>query len=98
MFKVKIPLMMKNYGRAKPLEPNGLDPEVQDDVMLVRTRVSRIYFLKKFFDYPVTLKLQTLKNMGFIRTIKVGFSYLKAVVFKRKEKSLEDFFINRFGK
>ena len=90
--------MMKNYGRAKPLEPNGPDPEVQDDVMLVRTRVSRIYFLKKFFDYPVTLKLQTLKNMGFIRTIKVGFSYLKAVVFKRKEKSLEDFFINRFGK
>ena len=89
---------MKNYGRAKPLEPNGPDPEVQDDVMLVRTRVSRIYFLKKFFDYPVTLKLQTLKNMGFIRTIKVGFSYLKAVVFKRKEKSLEDFFINRFGK
>ena len=98
MFKVKIHLMMKNYGRAKPLEPNGPDPEVQDDVMLVRTRVSRIYFLKKFFDYPVTLKFQTLKNMGFIRTIKVGFSYLKAVVFKRKEKSLEDFFINRFGK
>ena len=98
MYKVKTPLMMKNYGRAKPLEPNGLDPKVQDDVMLVRTRVSRIYFLKKFFDYPVTLKLQTLKNMGFIRTIKVGFSYLKAVVFKRKEKSLEDFFINRFGK
>ena len=90
--------MMKNFGRTKPLEKGGPNPNEQDDVMLTRTRVSRIYFLKKFFDYPVTLKWQTLKNMGFIRTIKVGFSYLKAVVFKRKEKSLEDFFINRFGK
>ena len=90
--------MMKNFGRNKPLEKGGPNPNEQDDVMLVRTRVSRIYFLKKFFDYPVTLKWQTLKNMGFIRTIKVGFSYLKAVIFKRKEKSLEDFFINRFGK
>ena len=90
--------MMKNFGRSKPLEKGGPNPNEQDDVMLVRTRVSRIYFLKKFFDYPVTLKWQTLKNMGFIRTIKVGFSYLKAVIFKRKEKSLEDFFINRFGK
>ena len=90
--------MMKNFGRSKPLEKGGPNPNEQDDVMLTRTRVSRIYFLKKFFDYPVTLKWQTLKNMGFIRTIKVGFSYLKAVIFKRKEKSLEDFFINRFGK
>ena len=90
--------MMKNFGRAKPLEPNGPDPEKQDDVMLIRTRVSRIYFLRKFFDYPISLKIQTIKNMGFLRTIKVGFSYLKAVIFKRKEKSLEDFYINRFGK
>ena len=90
--------MMKNFGRNKPLEKGGPNPNEQDNVMLIRTRVSRIYFLKKFFDYPVTLKWQTLKNMGFIRTIKVGFSYLKAVIFKRKEKSLEDFFINRFGK
>ncbi len=90
--------MMRNFGRSKAIEKEGPDPNEQDDVMLVRTRVSRIYFLKKFFDYPVTLKFQTLKNIGFIRTIKVGCSYLKAVVFKRKEKSLEDFYINRFGK
>lgn len=89
---------MRNFGRSKPLEKEGPAPNEQDNVMLVRTRVSRIYFLKKFFDYPITLKLQTLKNIGIIRTIKVGFSYLKAIIFKKKENSLEDFYINRFGK
>lgn len=84
--------------REKNLNSGGPDPNVADDVMLVRTRVSRIYFRKKFFDYPVSLKWKTIKNMGFIRTIKVGFSYLKTVLFKRDEKSLEDFYINRFGK
>ena len=73
------------------------DPEKEDNVMLNRSRVSRIYFNRKFFDYPVTLKLDTLKNMGLLTTIKVCFSYLKAIAFKRKEDSLEDFYINRFG-
>lgn len=36
--------------------------------------------------------------MGFGTTIVVGFSYLKTVFHKREEKSLEDFYINRFGK
>ena len=90
--------MMRSFGRTKPLEKDGPNPNIEDDVMLVRTRVSRIYFLKKFFDYPISLKWQTLKNMGFLRTMKVGLSYLKALIFKKKEKSLEDFYINRFGK
>lgn len=85
-------------NRKKPLNLGGPNPNKEDDVMLVRTRVSRIYFIKKFFDYPVSLKWQTLKNMGIIRTIKVGLSYTKAVLFKKKENSLEDFYINRFGK
>ena len=83
--------------RIKTLNIGGPNPNKEDEVMLVRTRVSRIYFLKKFFDYPVSLKWKTLKNMGLFRTIKVGFSYLKAIIFKRKENSLEDFYINRFG-
>lgn len=66
--------------------------------MLVRDRVSRIYYLKKFFDYPVSLKLKTFTNMGLIRTIKAGFSYLKSLFIKKEETSLENFYINRFGK
>ena len=44
------------------------------------------------------MKMKTFTNMGFIRTIKAGFSYLKSVFIKREENSLEDFYINRFGK
>lgn len=88
----------KILGREKPLAENGPDPEKVDEVMLIRERVSRIYYLKKFFDYPISLKFQTFKNMGLWRTIKAGFSYVKSVFFKREENSLEDFYINRFGK
>ncbi len=88
----------EKLGREKPLAKGGPDPEKEDNVMLIRQRVSRIYYLKKFFDYPISMKMQTFKNMGFGRTIKAGFSYLKSLIFKREEKSLEDFYINRFGK
>lgn len=76
----------------------GPDPEKTDRVMLRRNRVSRIYFNNKFFDYPISIKFETVRNMGFATTVAVGFSYLKSVFFKREEKSLEDFYINRFGK
>ena len=88
----------EKLGREKPLKEGGPNPEKEDKVMLVRTRVSRIYYLKKFFDYPISLKLQTFTNMGIIRTIKAGFSYLKTIFVKKKEVSLENFYINRFGK
>ena len=42
--------------REKKLNIGGPNPNIEDEVMLLRTRVSRIYFLKKFFDYPVSLK------------------------------------------
>jgi protoporphyrinogen oxidase len=71
----------------------------QDKVMLVRSRLSRIYFLKQFFSYPVTLSIDTLKGLGLWRSMKIFFSYVAAQISPRKnEQSLEDFFINRFGK
>lgn len=88
----------EKLGREKPLVKGGPNPEKDDGVMLLRTRVSRIYYLKKFFDYPISMKLQTFTNMGFIRTMKAGFSYLKTIFVKKKEDSLENFYINRFGK
>lgn len=88
----------KKLSRSKKLSPDGPDPEVEDDVMLIRKRVSRIYYLHSFFDYPISLKKELLINMGLKRTIQAGCSYIKSVFMKRKEKSLEDFYINRFGK
>ena len=74
------------------------DPEKEDDVFLTRRRVSRIYYLGKFFDYPISMKPKTFLNMGFFRTMSAGFGYIHSCIFKKKEDSLENFYINRFGK
>ena len=85
-------------GRVKKLKAGGPDPEETDRVMLVRNRVSRIYYKKKFFDYPISMKMQTIKNMGFASTVSAGCSYLGSCISKKPEDSLENFYINRFGK
>ena len=75
------------------------DPEKTDKVMLKRHRLSRIYYLKTFFSYPVSLNMDTIKGLGLRRMFKIGCSYLKALAFPIKdEKSLQDFMINRFGR
>ena len=83
--------------RKVTLTQGGPDPEKDDRVMLRRSRVSRILFNGRFFDYPITLKADTFRNMGLGTTLAAGFSYMKSLVFKRRESSLEDFYINRFG-
>ena len=85
-------------NRPMPLSKGGPDPEKEDRVMLTRRRVSRIYFDDKFYDYPISLKMETFKNMGIIKTIQVGFSYVWAMIFKKPEDNLENFYINRFGR
>ena len=88
----------KLINRSKQLSPNGLDPEKVDKVMLLRNRISRIYYKKHFFDYPLTLKPSTLLNMGFFTTLHAGISYLLSSIMPKKEVNLENFYINRFGK
>lgn len=88
----------KLLGREVALAVGGPDPETEDRVLLTRNRVSRIYYQKHFFDYPVSLKWQTLKTMGFWTTMQVGFSYLKTAIVKKPVTSLENFYINSFGK
>ena len=70
-----------------------------DCVLLVRPRKSRIYFMRSFFDYPLSLSADTLRRLGLLRMIRIGLSYMKAHLFQRHpEKTLEDFLINRFGR
>ena len=73
------------HTTGKELSKNGPDPEKEDRVMLLRNRVSRIFYLKKFFDYPISLKFKTSKNMGLWRTIKAGCGYIWSCIFKKKE-------------
>ncbi len=88
----------KILGRDVPLKAGGPDPERTDRVMLTRNRVSRIYYRKKFFDYPVKMNWNTIKNMGLVTTVDAGCSYLASTVHKLPEDSLENFYINRFGR
>ena len=85
-------------GRESRLVEGGPDPEQTDEVFLIRHRVSRIYYKGKFFDYPISMKPQTFINMGFLTSMKAGFSYLGSCMHKLPETSLENFYINRFGK
>lgn len=93
-------IQLKYRGQEKTFTNSDItaDPQLTDRVMLVRSRLSRIYYLGKFFNYPVKLEAQTVKNLGLLRIIKIGFSYLFARMLPKKEKSLEEFYINRFGK
>jgi protoporphyrinogen oxidase len=99
---------IRYQNKERVVRPAALSPESTDTavgerdpdcVMLVRPRKSRIYFLRSFFDYPLSLSGSTLGRLGAVRTLRIGFSYIKARLFQRKpEKTLEDFLVNRFGR
>lgn len=80
-------------------DADGPDPEETDLVMLVRERRSRIYHGRRFFDYPIRLDASTLGNLGFVRSARIGASYLRSVARPvSPERNLEDFLVNRFGR
>jgi protoporphyrinogen oxidase len=87
----------QNQSREIDVAPvAGMDP---DRALLLRGRLSRIYYLRRFFDYPIKLSMNTLGNLGSARVLKIGISYAWARLFPRKhERTLEDFLINRFGR
>jgi len=91
--------VMEWWQNILPIQGAIPNPNGRDKVMLIRNRLSRIYFLRKFFDYPVSIGIRTLLNLGLFRTIRIVVSYIRARLFPiRKENSLEDFYINRFGR
>jgi protoporphyrinogen oxidase len=91
-------LRIHYQGRTRDLTPEGTAPASCDAVMLVRQRLSRIFYRRRFFDYPLTLNAGTVKNLGLAETFKIGMSYGQAQLRSRSpEITLEDFLINRFG-
>jgi protoporphyrinogen oxidase len=84
--------------QTKDFVPEIFGAASSDAVMLVRQRLSRIFYRRRFFDYPLKLNANTLGNMGLVETLRTGMSYAQARFAQRSpERSLEDFFINRFG-
>ncbi len=91
-------MVLAYQGKQRPLGNAGTASESDTRVMLVRRRLSRIYFDGKFFDYPLKANFETALKLGLWRCARFGASYAWAMLFPRRpERSLEDFFINRFG-
>jgi len=85
-------------GQRRKVGAGGTALTDSGRVMLVRDRLSRIYFLRKYFDYPIKLNATTLTNLGPVRLFRIGVSYVWSALFPRKAmRSLEDFLVNRFG-
>ena len=94
------PAAIRYHGMERSVDgaPSGPDPAREDRVMLLRPRKSRIYYLRRFFDYPITLSKDTLLKLGAWRTLKIGLSYIKSALRPiPQERTLEQFLINRFG-
>lgn len=97
--KLSVDDIVLNRDIPLSTEVGAPDPEKCDKVMLVRNRVSRIFFKQKFFDYPISLNFRTFRNLGTVQILRIALSYLKSQILPVKNvDSLEDFLINRFGK
>jgi protoporphyrinogen oxidase len=91
-------LRLSYQGQSRDLVPELFGAASSDAVMLVRQRLSRIFYRRRYFDYPLKLNAGTVMNMGLVETLRIGLSYSRAQLARRSpEVSLEDFFINRFG-
>jgi protoporphyrinogen oxidase len=92
------PLRTTYQGQTKEFIPQIASSASPDAVMLVRQRLSRIFYRRRFFDYPLKLSADTLRKIGAVETLKIGLSYGRArIAYSRPERTLEDFFVNRFG-
>jgi protoporphyrinogen oxidase len=66
--------------------------------LLLRPRLSRIYYNQRFFDYPLR-PLNVVRNLGFVETLLIAVSYLRWQVFPyRREDTFEQWVTNRFGR
>jgi protoporphyrinogen oxidase len=94
----EMPLTLAYQGQESQFTAPASAAANDERVMLVRSRLSRIFYRRRFFDYPLKLNWATLSNLGAAYTAAIGASYLKARLSQRSpETTLEDFLINRFG-
>jgi len=97
---VNVPVNLRYQGKSRSALPEARQVEQQEAAsMLVRNRLSRIYFNRKFFSYPLKLNLDSVRNLGLFKSFFFGLSYMRSKVTRiEPEVSLEDFLVNRFGR
>jgi protoporphyrinogen oxidase len=83
---------------TKAHEVEALWDEIMGDELMLRPRMSRIYWNNKFLDYPLRGP-DVIRKLGPVELTRCVASYAKAAAWpKRREESLEDWVSNRFGK
>jgi protoporphyrinogen oxidase len=83
---------------TKSREVERLWHEILEDDFLRRPRLSRIYYNKKFFYYPLR-PLNTLLGLGLWESLRIAASYLRWQLFPYKqEETFEQWVTNRFGR
>lgn len=80
---------------------NGWMLRLLGDEVIEVPRLTRIYFDNKFFHYPIKIK-STLQGMGILKTLLAvldyGFIRMMNVFYKKEPITLEDGYINKFGR
>ena len=69
-----------------------------DAALLLRRRRQRIYYHRRFLDYPISLNPRLMRALGLRSVLGMGFSWMGALLAPKPETSLENFYINRFGR
>lgn len=83
---------------TKSAEVNQMWQEVMGTDFLRRPRLSRIYYKRRFFNYPLK-PFNALRGLGIWEGLLIGFSYLYWQIFPhRQENNFEEWVTNRFGK
>jgi protoporphyrinogen oxidase len=83
---------------TKSQEVRKMWHEILGEDFLCRPRLSRIYFKKQFFHYPLK-PLNTLLGLGFFESVRILLSYLRWQLFPhRQEDTFEQWVTNRFGR
>src|ERR1017187_3084302 len=97
----KSPVTIQYHGMEQAVTPSASVPDTdsEDRVMLLRRRKSHIYYMRHFFEYPISFNWDALVKIGFWRACKMGLSYIRSALFPLKQQDTrEQFLINRFGR
>ncbi len=83
---------------TKVQEVDDLWHEIMREEFLLRPRMSRIYWRKRFLHYPLQGP-DVIRKLGPVELVRCMASYIRAKLRpKGEEKSLEEWVTNRFGK
>ncbi|HEX8744453.1 MAG TPA: NAD(P)/FAD-dependent oxidoreductase [Thermoleophilaceae bacterium] len=83
---------------TKAKEVDALWHEIMREEFLLRPRMSRIYWNRKYLDYPLDGK-DVIRKLGPVEVIRAGLSYMWAAIKpKGREENFEQWVSNRFGR